>query len=238
MSMPQKQALVSFKDLQIQVTWKKVKYLRLTVSAPDGLIKISAPINSNKQTIEDFVTAQLMWIKKHQSKYLSQPKQPIINFESGEVHTLFGRPYSLLVEEILAKKNSYKQIEITDLHFKIVINSGSSIQQREKLVYDYYRSEIKKIIPGLIAKWEPIIGKKVLQWNVKKMKTRWGSCNIIAKRIWLNLELAKKPPECLEYVIVHEMVHLLERYHNQRFYQFMDQFLPNWKLIRKQLNSN
>ncbi|MFK5894217.1 MAG: SprT family zinc-dependent metalloprotease [Pseudomonadota bacterium] len=234
--MPKIHTQIYFKDLHIQITRKKVKYLRLTVSAPDGLVKISAPMHVNNQTIEKFISTQLKWIHKHQRRYLSQPKPPEINFETGESHFLFGQSYQLQIEEKIAVKKTYNKIQQSNFNLKMVVNSGSSKQQREKLLDEYYRTEIKKIIPELINKWEPIIGEKVSQWNVRKMKTRWGSCNINARRVWLNLELAKKPLECLEYVLVHEMVHLLERYHNQRFYQFMDQFLPDWKRIRKQLN--
>ena len=104
------------------------------------------------------------------------------------------------------------------------------------MLNDWYRSELKARIPALIAKWEPEIGVKVAQWGVKKMKTKWGTCNIDARRIWLNLELAKKPVQCLEYIVVHEMVHLLERHHNDYFRELMDRFMPQWRLYKDQLN--
>ncbi len=116
------------------------------------------------------------------------------------------------------------------------VRPGTTRDKRQQILNDWYRRYMKEIIPDLIQKWEPTIGVRVNDWGVKKMKTRWGSCNIRDRRIWLNLDLAKKPPHCLEYVLVHEMVHLLERHHNDRFKSFMDQFLPQWRLYRDDLN--
>lgn len=123
-------------------------------------------------------------------------------------------------------------------HHKLVlrVRPGTDRDKREAVLYAWYRRQLKAQIPPLIAKWEPVIGVQVTDWGVKRMKTRWGTCNIQAQRIWLNLELAKKPPQCLEYVLVHEMVHLLERHHNERFQSLMDQFLPQWRHDRDLLN--
>lgn len=127
-------------------------------------------------------------------------------------------------------------MEISKKQINLFIRPDSTKEQRERILLEWYRSELKKQIPGLISKWENIIGVKVNSWGVKLMKTRWGTCNPKAKRIWINLELAKKSPRCLEYIIVHEMVHLLEKHHNKRFYAFMKQFLPNWREIKAELN--
>ena len=120
---------------------------------------------------------------------------------------------------------------------QMFVNPGTTIDNKEKLLNQWYRTQLNQRIPALLDKWQPVIGKKVSEWDIKKMKTRWGSCNIVKKRIWLNLELAKKPPECLEYVFVHEMVHLLEPYHNARFKGFMDKFLPQWRNFNDALSS-
>ena len=120
---------------------------------------------------------------------------------------------------------------------RLFVNPDTSRENRELVINEWYRSEVKKRVPDLIAKWEPIIGERIADWGVKKMKTKWGSCTISARRIWLNLELAKKPPECLEYIVVHEMVHFLERHHNDNFLYYMDKFMPKWRLYRDMLNS-
>jgi predicted metal-dependent hydrolase len=228
--------IFSFQDMEINIIRKKIKHLRMTVSPPNGEVKISAPLAVSDYTIRDFIITQFSWIKKHQSKYLKRIMPAKINYGSGEWHYFLGNAYQLTVIEIQSK--AYKKVTLADKLIIIFVKPNTSLDKREKLLYEWYRSEINKIIPQLIRKWEPIIGKTVLEWRTKKMKTRWGSCNIKAKRIWLNLELAKKPPECIEYVLVHEMVHLLERYHNKTFYQYMDQFLPPWKNYRKLLNQN
>ena len=120
----------------------------------------------------------------------------------------------------------------------LYISPNTSRENRERVLLEWYRRELKRHIPALIAKWEPVIGEPVAEWGVKRMKTKWGSCNPEQRRIWLNLELAKKPPECLEYVLVHEMVHLLERHHNNAFRAYMDKFLPQWRSYRQLLNQS
>jgi len=229
-------SIFSFQNLDINIIRKKVKHLRMTVSPPHGDIKISAPLAVSNYTIREFIFAQLNWIKKQQLKFKNYEVQPQINYTSGETHYFFGNAYTLKIVE--TKSNKKNRVTIDEEFILFFIKPGSSSAKREKILYEWYRSELKKIIPDFIEKWQPIIGKEVLEWRIKRMKTRWGSCNIKVKRIWLNLELVKKSPQCIEYVLVHEMVHLLERYHNKNFYSFMDQFLPDWKIHRKQLNQN
>jgi len=228
--------ITSYHDLEINIIRKKVKHLRMTISPPYGEIKISAPLAVSNYTIREFVFTQLNWIKKHQNKYKNQIIQPQLNFLSGEYHYYLGKQYQLKVIDIVSTRD--KKITIDDNYISLYVKPDLLSDKRERFLYEWYRSEIKKIIPGLIKRWEPVIGKKVLEWRIRRMKSRWGSCNIKEKRIWLNLELIKKPPECIEYVLVHEMVHLLERYHNKNFYCYMDQFLPQWKTYRKLLNQN
>ena len=116
------------------------------------------------------------------------------------------------------------------------VRPGTNGQDREAALHRWYRQLLRDQIPKLIAKWEPVIGVNVAEWGIKRMKTRWGTCNITPRRIWLNLELAKKPPSCLEYILVHEMVHFLERHHNEAFREYMDRFMPQWRLHREELN--
>jgi len=116
------------------------------------------------------------------------------------------------------------------------VRPGASRDKREQVLNDWYRRHMKSLVPDLIARWQPVIGVQVDDWGIKKMKTRWGSCNIQDHRVWLNLELAKKPPQCLEYVLVHEMVHLLECHHNYHFKALMEKFMPQWRLYRNELN--
>ncbi|MCD6201832.1 MAG: M48 family metallopeptidase, partial [Bacteroidales bacterium] len=134
------------------------------------------------------------------------------------------------------EKDEKPQVVLSHSKIELHVRPGTSTEKRQEVLDDWYRKELKKVIPGMIRKWEKKMGVTVNEFGVKKMRTRWGTCNPEAKRIWLNLELAKKPPECLEYIVVHEMVHLLERSHNERFIKYMNEFMPKWKFFRDELN--
>ena len=167
-----------------------------------------------------------------QAKFIGQERQSELEYLSGENLYFQGRRYRLDV--VYHDYHPRVSVGVGDMVLHIRI--GSDRQQRELALQEWYRKQLKEQIPDLLAKWEGIIGVRTAAWGVKLMKTRWGTCNIAARRIWLNLELAKKPVGCLEYLIVHELVHLLERLHNDRFKALMDQFLPQWRLYREELN--
>lgn len=177
--------------------------------------------------------SRIAWLKKKQQRYLTAPVVQKAEPESITDAYLFGD--SFIIEQITGTgKNGYAINEPGEII--LYLKDDNSIEMCKAIIYEWYRAELKKRIPEMIKKWEPIIGVNVLDWRIRKMKTRWGTCNITKKRVWLSLELARFPLECLEYVVVHEMVHLLERYHNARFKSFMDTFLPDWRTTRKLLN--
>ncbi|WXG58369.1 MAG: SprT family zinc-dependent metalloprotease [Candidatus Sedimenticola sp. (ex Thyasira tokunagai)] len=181
------------------------------------------------------VVSKLSWIKKQQQVFKDQVRQSERRYVSGECHYFFGRRCRLELIELGAKPE-IKLLRSGKL--KMCVRPGAALETKEKLLNAWYREELKKIIPELLEKWQPVVGRQIKDWGIKKMKTKWGSCNVEQRRIWLNLELAKKPPECLEYILVHELVHLIERNHNQRFIEWMDQFLPNWRISKKILNTS
>lgn len=219
-------------DIQIEVIKKKnIKNLNLSVYPPDGKVKITVPIKMNEETIKKLISSKLPWIRKQQAKIREIEWQPERKYVSGESHYFLGKAYLLNV--IYANKK--QRVEIIKSQINLYVREGSTEEERKKVMIEWYRNELKKHIPGLIKKWEDKMGVSVNSWGVKLMKTRWGTCNPKAKRIWINLELAKKSFACLEYIVVHEMVHLLERYHNKRFYDLMGHFMPNWKEIKKEL---
>lgn len=222
-------------DIEIEVLKKKIKNINLSVHPPDGRVRLSVPDRMNSEDIRIFVLSKLSWIEKHREKFKNQKSQARKDFISGESHYFFGRRYILKLLETNGKQ--YVEIK-NNKDISLYSRPGSSLEQRERLMIEWYRQELKSIVPEYIKKWEAIVGVKVEEWGVKRMKTRWGSCNIQAKRIWINLELAKKNPICLEYIIVHEMVHILERKHNDRFRSYMDKFLPNWRSIEIELNKS
>ena len=221
-------------NIEIQLIKKNIKNLHLSVLPPDGSVRISAPKELNDEAIRLFVVSKLAWIKKQRAKFKRQERQPEREFVSGESHYFLGQRYLLNV--IYTNKRRQGAAIRNKTYLDLFVRENSGKEQRRKVMREWYRSELKALIPPLISKWEPIIGVKVESWGVKRMKTKWGSCNIAAKRIWLNLELAKKNPACLEYIVVHEMVHFLERLHNEHFVAYMDKFLPNWRSIKAELN--
>ncbi|MES2961689.1 MAG: SprT family zinc-dependent metalloprotease [Pseudomonadota bacterium] len=209
---------------------KRMRNLRLRIIAPHGEVRVSAPLRCSLVQIKKFVLERIDWIKKHQLEIRSRKTVAPLKFMSGEKHYIFAEEYLLEVVESELKKVIIKNQTI-ELHLK----KGLTKIEKSKILDNWYRAQLKKIIPNLIADYEPKMGVKVAEFGVKKMKTRWGTCSLQARRIWINLELAKRPPKCLEFIVVHEMVHLLERNHNKRFYALMDKFMPDWKIWQDKL---
>ena len=224
---------ITINGITIKVIKKNIKNIRLSVHPPDGQVRLAIPEKMDDIAINEFVMSKISWIEKHKSNFILQDKQQEKTFISGEEHLYSGNKYILKVLETSGKQ--YVELD-NEKNLNLYIRPNSTIEKREQLINQWYREQLKRLIPDYIDKWQPIIGVKVEEWGVKLMKTRWGSCNTQAKRVWINLELAKKRPRCLEYIIVHEMVHLLERGHNSRFYGYMDKFLPQWKSIKAELN--
>ncbi len=224
---------IAIANLEIDVVRKDIKNMHLAVYPPTGRIRLSAPDKTDAEVIRLFAISKLGWIKKHVKNFKSQARETKREYVSGESHYFMGKRYLLEVME----HDGYSKITIEGTK-KLLLKVGkeSSAEDKGRLMKEWYRKEMKTLLPELIDKWEKIIGVKSNSWGVKQMKTKWGACNIEDKRIWLNLELAKKPPICLEYIIVHELVHLLERNHNDQFVKHMDQFMPKWRMHRDELN--
>jgi len=219
-------------NITVDVFHKKIKNLHLAVHPPEGRVRIASPAGVKDEAIRLFVISRLPWIKRQQKKFREQERETEREFLSRESHYFFGKRYLLNVIEhdgppgVILKKNT----------IDMYVRRGTTTEKRRIIMNEWYRKEIKKVIPELLEKWEKITGVFASQWRVKLMKTRWGTCNIKAKRIWFNLELAKKPVICLEYIIVHELVHLLERHHNEKFVGLMEKFMPQWNKYKEELN--
>lgn len=220
-------------NIEVDVIRKNIKNLHLAVYPPNGRVRIAAPLKSNDESIRLFAISKIFWIKDQQKKFHNQVRQSEREYVSGESHYFMGTRYLLNVIP-----NSPKdQVEIRNkTYIDLYVKKDNTKDHREKIITEWYRKQLKKEIPNLIEKWQVRMGVDVNSWGVKKMRTKWGSCNIEEKRIWMNLNLAKKHKQCLEYVIVHEMVHLLERNHNDRFIAHMDHYLPRWRAIKDELN--
>ncbi len=219
-------------DVIIDVEKKNIKNINLRVYPPYGRVYISAPHKVKQDAIRAFAFSKLEWIRKQQLKLRSQVRELPDEFIEGECHYFNGNPYSLQVIE----KDAPPAVEINQQTLILGVRPDTPADKRQKLLDEWYRAHLRRVLPGLIEKWEGRMQVKVNEFGIKKMKTRWGTCNRKARRIWLNLELAKKPPECLEYVVVHELAHLLERNHNKHFYSLLDEFYAGWKIHKAVLN--
>lgn len=226
---------LAFDNIEIEVTKKYIKNIYLSVHPPNGAVKISAPIGLKDEDIKQFAISKLSWIRKQKSKFKNQKRFVENKFISGEPHYFLGTEYSL---NVIYQASNRSKVEITNQKFiNLYVNQNSSKEKREKVLREWYREELKKLIPPLLKKWEEKIGVHTEDWRIKQMKTRWGTCNIMDKRIWINLELVKKPLRCLEYIIVHELVHLIEKNHGKRFIALMDKYYPDWRKVKSELNA-
>jgi predicted metal-dependent hydrolase len=215
----------------VDVTQKKIKNIHLSVY-PNGQVKISAPLHMNQETLRTFLISKLGWIKQKQTKFQNQQRETPRDCIERESHYVWGQRYLLKVIE----QDAPPKIVLGHSEMLLHVRANSSQEYKQAVIDEWLRYELKKAIPPLLEKWQPIMGIEVKKFFVQKMKTRWGSCNYTQGNVRFNSELAKKPPVCLEYVVVHELAHLLEPSHNARFHSLMSQFLPNWKLIKAELN--
>jgi hypothetical protein len=220
-------------DIVIDVVRKDIKNLHLAVYPPDGRVRIATPLRVDDEAVRLFAITRMPWIKKQRRKLTAQPRQAEREYVSRESHYFQGRRYLLnVIHHTGAARVELRNKTYIDLY----VRENSTRKHRKKVLEKWYREQLMEQIPALIAKWEAIMDVEVSEWRIRKMKTRWGTCNIQARRIWLNLELTKKSIPCLEYVIVHEMTHFHERLHNDRFVALMNRYLPQWRHYRDELN--
>lgn len=219
-------------NIIIDVELKDIKNIHLSVYPPNGAVKIAAPDRMDLDTIRVFAINKLKWIKKQQAIFKGQARETPREYLSKESHYFKGKRYLL---EVIEHPHPPKVV-LNHSTIKLYIKPNSSVEKRKEVLENWHREQLKEILPILTSKWEKKIGVKANAFGIRKMRTKWGSCNTETKRIWLNLELAKKPVECLEYIIVHELVHLLERNHNEVFVNYMNQIMPKWRFYRDELN--
>ena len=226
--------LIEVRGTVVEIVRKDIKNLHLGVYPPNGRVRVAAPLHLDDDAIRAAVVSRLAWIRKKQAEFEKQVRQSQREFVSGESHYYRGRRYRLQVSE----HDGLPGVRLlNNTRMALQIRPGTERGAREAVLHRWYRRRLYEQVLPLLSEWEQKIGVAVNDIRIKKMKTLWGSCNIEAKRIWLNLELAKKPPSCLVYILVHEMVHLIERTHNDRFRELMDIHLPQWRLYRDELNS-
>jgi predicted metal-dependent hydrolase len=219
-------------DIAVDVVLKDIKNVHLSVHPPTGRVRISAPKRMRIDTIRVFAVSKLAWIRQQQRKLRDQERETPREYVERESHFLWGKRHLLTVVE----NEGPPSIEVTHSRLFLRVEPGTDEKRRQALVEAWYREQLKQAVPPLVARWQQLLGVNVQRFFVQRMKTRWGSCNPRSGSIRLNTELAKKPRACLEYLVVHEMIHLIEPTHNARFVALMDGAMPQWRIVREQLN--
>lgn len=225
---------ITIENIIIDVEWKKIKNIHLTVYPPDGRVHISAPMSMSIDAIRLFAIDKLDWIKKRIKLVQDSERQSEREYVSGENHYFKGIRYRLNV----IYGNETPRVELKGTQFiNLYVKDNASLRRREEVMKEWHRQELKDMLKPLVEKWEKILDVKADNWDVKQMKTMWGSCNNKTKRILFNLELIKKPTHCIDYIVLHELTHLIERLHNDRFKAILDKHMPSWRIIKDELNA-
>lgn len=226
-------AYMTVRGIDIDVIFKDIKNLHIAVYPPLGRVRVAAPSRLDSDAIRLAVIQRLPWIKKQRRELQGAARQSAREMLTGESHYFEGSRFRLRVIERAGRSH----VEIDGDRLLMYVPPGKDTDSRTKLLRDWQRAKLREAVGPLIVHWEPIVGRSVPRWSIRRMKTKWGSCNRETGHIWFNLDLSKKHPRCLEYIVVHEMTHLLERNHGERFQVIMDSFLPDWRARRDELNA-
>ncbi|MCH5253069.1 MAG: M48 family metallopeptidase [Lachnospiraceae bacterium] len=228
--------ILEYKGVAVYLTRKKIKNLYIRIKEPDARVMVSVPLRTSRKAIAAFLEGHWSWICEKRSEILEnqKPPEPEKQYLSGERHLLWGIPYELITERSLKKPLT----ELRENAIYMRVTAHSTKVERKKQLDSWYRQRLEERLAELIPTCEEIVGKHALEWRFRRMKTRWGTCNIQKKRICLNIQLAEKPPECLEYVVIHELTHLHEPGHNKRFWGLMDVFCTDWREKKRKLNGD
>lgn len=223
---------IQISEIKIDIIKKDIKNIHLSVYPPNGKVKISAPHRMDPETIRIYAISKLNWIRNHQRKFKNQERETPRDYVTKESHYFNGKRYLLKVIE----HNAPPMIVLKHSAIELYVRPNTDAKKKQSILEDWQRKVLKDKAAEVVAKWEKIMNVSVNEIGVRKMRTKWGTCNSKEKRIWLNLELAKKPPQCLEYIIVHEMVHFFEKNHNEIFLAYLNKYLPKWRTYKQELN--
>ncbi|MFM9379114.1 M48 family metallopeptidase [Gordonia sp. VNK21] len=224
---------LTVRGIEVDVVYKDIKNLHITVHPPVGRVRVAAPERFDDDQVRLAVVGRLAWIKRQQAELQAVERQSEREMVTGESHYVWGIRRRLKVVE----RPGRPHLELGGDRLVLYVPAGTSQEKRRDYLDNWYRQQLREVIPGLITKWEQELGVTVPKWTIRRMKTKWGSCNRETRHIWLNVELAKKHPDCLEYIVVHEMTHYFERNHGERFTALMDKELPDWRSRREALNN-
>ena len=224
---------IEVRGTRVEVVRKDIKNLHVGVYPPSGRVRVAAPLRFDEDAVRRAVISRLGWIRRRQAEFEQQERQSQREFVTGESHYFEGRRYRLDITE----RDGPPTVRLfNNTIMALSVRPGADRDKREAVLHQWYRHQLRGRVPALLTKWEPRVSAGVAEVRIRKMKTRWGTFNRDARRIWLNLELVKKTAACVEYIVVHEMVHLIERRHNDRFRDLMDKLMPQWHICRDELN--
>lgn len=222
--------------IEVELVQKEIKNLHLAVYPPDGRVRLAAPMDVNRKTLELYVISKIPWIRKQQRRFAKIDRQSVRQYVNRESHYFLGRRYLLRVHE---SDHPYRYPKVdckTKTYIDLFVRDNYTTEQRASLIKEWYRAQLKELLCELVPKWEGILQVKTQKVKVHSMKTKWGSCNTDKGIVLFNIELAKKSIECIEYVVVHELLHLIERKHSDLFKAYLEKYVPNWKQLKAQLN--
>lgn len=222
-------------SLKVEVRWKSIKNLHVGVYPPDGRIRVAAPMAVSLDAIKLAVLTRMTWVRRQQAKFAAQERQSARKYQSGETHFLWGR--SLRLEVVEWDKTIYRISEQRGDRLSFHIPCGSSLERRAAWMANWRRGQLRKMAAPKVTWWSDIVGVSPEKWGIRDMRTKWGSCNSQKSIIWLNSELSKKPTASLDYVILHELAHLISNRHDALFLAVLDEHMPKWRSIRAELNA-
>ncbi|WP_081057800.1 SprT family zinc-dependent metalloprotease [Burkholderia vietnamiensis] len=224
--------VIDLGDIHVDLVRKDIKHVHLSVYPPDGRVRISAPLHMTPEIIRVYAITRLDWIRRQQRKLLSQERETAREYLDRESHYVWGKRYLLQIVEA----DSAPAVRLNHSTLELSVRPGSDASRRREVLDAWYRDQLRAAVPTLLKKWEPLLGVKARRVLVQHMKTQWGSCNPVSGNIRLNTDLARKPRDCMEYILVHELLHLIEPTHNTRFQSLMDRFMPQWRQLKDELN--
>ena len=224
--------VIDLGDIHVDLIRKDIKHVHLSVHPPHGRVRISAPLHMASEIIRVYAITRLDWIRRQQRKLLSQERETAREYLDRESHYVWGKRYLLRIVEA----DAAPAVRLNHSTLELSIRPGSDASRRREALDAWYRDQVRAVVPALLKTWEPLLGVKARRVLVQHMKTQWGSCNPMSGNIRLNTDLARKPTDCLEYILVHELLHLIEPTHNARFQSLMDRFMPHWRQVRGELN--
>lgn len=234
--MPRKtQAIWEIQNIPFQITRRRMKHLRIYVYPPDGEVKVSAPYFVSNAEVQEFIYERLDWVKGQREYFRQQPRKPEAQLLQGDTIFIWGQGFEL---QLVNKECGYDKAWLEENRLYMRVDQAASLQQKLQVLQKLLRKLLQERIPFWLTHWQPRLNVRVNEWGIKRMRTRWGSCNISDARIWLNLELARYPEQCLQYVVLHELTHLLEANHSPRFWSIVEHHMPQWKLAAELLQEN